>query len=117
MEQDIERSRSRIVVVVYRSCADTAERRSNQQWRGRRRFSLLIFPTLFLLTESNSDTNHMFSSCADTTVQNYDCFTFGIVFAARNDLHQPQQKQRCCLVVSLRPPPLPQQRSTRCLLT
>ncbi|XP_019177768.1 PREDICTED: uncharacterized protein LOC109172976 [Ipomoea nil] len=46
--------------------------------------SLLIFPTLFLLAESSSDTNHVFSPCADTTVQKSDGFTFGIVFAARN---------------------------------
>nr|GMD92022.1 uncharacterized LOC102588286 precursor [Ipomoea batatas] len=46
--------------------------------------SLLIFPTLFLLTESSSDTNSVFSPCADTTVQKSDGFTFGIVFAAKN---------------------------------
>nr|GMD89685.1 ALK tyrosine kinase receptor scd-2 like [Ipomoea batatas] len=46
--------------------------------------SLLIFPTLFLLTESSSDTNGVFSPCADTTVQKSDGFTFGIVFASKN---------------------------------
>ncbi|KVI00037.1 hypothetical protein Ccrd_021695 [Cynara cardunculus var. scolymus] len=49
---------------------------------------LLIAAVTFLsttpyLVESSSDNNHVFSPCADTTVQESDGFTFGIAFAAR----------------------------------
>ncbi|KAI3696839.1 hypothetical protein L6452_29419 [Arctium lappa] len=52
-------------------------------------FSILLiavvttFSTTAYLAESSSDNNHVFSPCADATVQRSDGFTFGIAFAAR----------------------------------
>ncbi|XP_047308674.1 uncharacterized protein LOC124912155 [Impatiens glandulifera] len=42
--------------------------------------------TLSLYVESRTDTNIVYSPCADASVQRSDGFTFGIVFAARNSL-------------------------------
>lgn len=47
-------------------------------------YSLLLLSTLFLLAQSSSDTNHIYSPCFDTKVQRSDGFTFGILFAPRN---------------------------------
>ncbi|KAI3822683.1 hypothetical protein L1987_10278 [Smallanthus sonchifolius] len=51
--------------------------------------SFLLFAAVITLTtkaylaESSSDNNHVFSPCADATVEKSDGFTFGIAFAAR----------------------------------
>ncbi|XP_031126585.1 uncharacterized protein LOC116028882 [Ipomoea triloba] len=47
-------------------------------------YFLLLLSTLFLLAQSSSNTNHIYSPCADSKVQRSDGFTFGILFAPRN---------------------------------
>lgn len=44
---------------------------------------LIALFSIISLGESSSDTNIVFSPCADASVQRSDGFTFGIVFAAR----------------------------------
>ncbi|KAI5679659.1 hypothetical protein M9H77_00886 [Catharanthus roseus] len=44
---------------------------------------ILFFFTLVSWSESSSDTNRVYSPCADAAVQKSDGFTFGIAFAAR----------------------------------
>ncbi|XP_049400580.1 uncharacterized protein LOC125864600 [Solanum stenotomum] len=43
----------------------------------------LLISSLTLLAQSRSDTNHVYSPCADAKVQRSDGFTFGIAFASR----------------------------------
>ncbi|CAH9098928.1 unnamed protein product [Cuscuta epithymum] len=45
---------------------------------------LLLVSTLFLSSQSISDTNHVYSPCSDAKVQRSDGFTFGVAFAPRN---------------------------------
>ncbi|KAK9068537.1 hypothetical protein SSX86_012652 [Deinandra increscens subsp. villosa] len=44
---------------------------------------VITFSTTPYSVESSSDNNHVFSPCADSTIQKSDGFTFGIAFAAR----------------------------------
>lgn len=43
----------------------------------------LLISSLSLLAQSRSDTNHVYSPCADAKVQRSDGFSFGIAFSSR----------------------------------
>ncbi|KAK9079235.1 hypothetical protein SSX86_000905 [Deinandra increscens subsp. villosa] len=45
--------------------------------------AVITISTTAYLAESSSDNNHIFSPCADATVERSDGFTFGIAFAER----------------------------------
>ncbi|CAL5435865.1 unnamed protein product [Camellia sinensis] len=48
-------------------------------------FAALTLSLLVYLAESRSDSNSVYSPCADTTIQKSDGFSFGIAFSARGD--------------------------------
>ncbi|KAL7198082.1 hypothetical protein ACSBR2_020574 [Camellia fascicularis] len=48
-------------------------------------FAALTLSLLVYLAESRSDSNSVYSPCADTTIQKSDGFSFGIAFSLRGD--------------------------------
>ncbi|KAK1389736.1 ALK tyrosine kinase receptor scd-2 like [Heracleum sosnowskyi] len=56
--------------------------------------TIIFIYIISVLSESRSDTNHVFSPCSDAKIQRSDGFTFGIAFSTKNSFYPDNNSSR-----------------------
>ena len=56
--------------------------------------TIIFIYIISILSESRSDTNHVYSPCSDSKIQRSDGFTFGIAFSTKNSFYPDNNSSR-----------------------